>query len=81
MLVQSAPQTVQEADDHGTLPLHVAAQMSSLSAVQFLYHTHPGGIDKEDNEGLLPFHWASKRSDQNLNLDVVQFMLQCNGKN
>lgn len=71
-------QAISHADDDGALPLHRAARAAGLEVVQFLHQTYPKAISTADKEGLLPMHYASQRSDKNLNLQVVQYILECN---
>lgn len=74
-IFQANTTAIMQADDDGALPMHRAARCGSLEVVQFLHQLYPKAITTEDREGLLPMHYASQRSDKDLNLEVVQYLV------
>lgn len=78
ILLQAYPQAVYKADDYGALPLHKAAKSAGIEVFTAVHAVFPQALFVEDSEGLLPLHYYSQRTDKDLHLDLVQFILTHN---
>jgi ankyrin repeat protein len=73
LLYESWPQAVQERNNMGCLPLHLAAVLNnSLEVVKLLYESWPQAVqERNNNGGFLPLHLAAA---SNASLEVVKFL-------
>lgn len=56
LLVESAPDSVSTADDHGLLPAHYAVMRNSIEVLSVLVQQK--GSAGPDDQGMQPLHYA-----------------------
>jgi ankyrin repeat protein len=57
-MIQTSNTIVHKVDNHGNLPLHLAAESGNYEMVSCLCISFPGGASVRNEEGLLPLHLA-----------------------
>jgi ankyrin repeat protein len=75
MLFMMWPESLQQANDAGEIPLHGAAESNSLPLVQFIVEKYPAGLQHRSNDGLLPIHKAVQAA-QPVGEQVVPYLVQ-----
>jgi ankyrin repeat protein len=75
MLFMMWPESLQQANDAGEIPLHGAAESNSLPLVQFFVEKYPAGLQHRSNDGLLPIHKAVQAA-QPVGEQVVPYLVQ-----
>jgi ankyrin repeat protein len=73
LLVDAFPQAVRVQGDGGKLPLHLAAEESSLEVVKVLTETWEPALLQKDGIGRLPLHRFALREDGPL--EVLQYLV------
>jgi ankyrin repeat protein len=71
-LAERRPQGLEEGDNDGSLPLHVAVAHSAPDMVRLLVELRPEALGTADNDGSLPLHVAV--ASTNLFLWIVRFL-------
>ena len=61
ILVECYREGIFAVDSDGSLPLHVAAQFSSIEVIRYLCGVYPAAAGHMNYEGLLPMHMAGLR--------------------
>ena len=72
LLVKGNPAALQVADNHGTLPLHIACEFCSVDVVEFLVEPFDGCLKVSDVKKNLPLHYACRGG----NCGVVKYLLE-----
>jgi ankyrin repeat protein len=62
-LVMVWPESLQQMNNAGEIPLHGAAESNSLPLVQFLVEEYPEGVQHRSNDGSLPLHEAVRAAE------------------
>jgi ankyrin repeat protein len=76
VLIEEYPEAINIPDDEGSLPLHIAAQFSSIDTIKFFYAVNPSAASTANSEGLLPMHFAGLRKEKDI--DIVDFLTEAN---
>ena len=73
LLVKGNPESLQVANNQGSLPLHIACEFSSVKVVQFLLELNGNDscLDHLDIEGNSPLHYACRGGSYN----TVKYLL------
>ena len=76
LLVKGNPESLQVANNQGSLPLHIACEFSSVKVVQFLLELNGNDscLDHLDIEGNSPLHYACRGGSYN----TVKYLLERN---
>lgn len=74
-LVMLYPESLQQTNHAGEIPLHGAAQSKSLPLVRFLVGAYPAGLRHKSNDGLLPLHKAVQAA-QPVGEQIVPYLIQ-----
>ena len=83
-LLYAAPDTAQQCDHGGRLPLHmVAASSGDYHLMRQLVLYHPSSVSCRDDRGLAPLHMLLRNQHVELTIDRVRLLLgqnQTNGR-
>jgi Ankyrin repeats (3 copies) len=74
-LVMVWPESLQQMNNAGEIPLHGAAASNSLPLVQFLVEEYPEGVQHRSNDGSLPLHEAVRAAEP-VGEQVVPYLVQ-----
>ena len=76
LLIEAYPGSERMTNAAGVLPLHRACPQNSLATIEYLYRQYPEAIDIAVN-GQYPIHVAILSSMKRGNVEIVQFLLDC----
>ena len=70
-MIAANPNSINAADNHGIIPLHIASQVGKLSIVKFLIETNKESLSVSDLKGNSALHHACLQ----YNCGIVSFIL------
>jgi ankyrin repeat protein len=72
-LAKIDPEQLRQREGNGYLPLHIAASLSPLNVVKFLYDQWPDALQESTKKGWTPLHVAAWKNPYR---DVVEFLYE-----